>query len=129
MRDGLPIFGRLRDDTTSQCCDRCTGGGSQRHLLIIIAAILVHTLPLSASEALNRPSEGAHELGFWLLLLLSLPLWLLGTWLAALAIVRESPTSGRTFRRVIWGSALALTLLAIAAGRNALGFGDLFVPV
>lgn len=43
--------------------------------LIIIAAlaILLFALPLSASQALNGRPSNAHELGFWLLLLLSLP--------------------------------------------------------
>lgn len=97
-------------------------------LLFTGLVILVYALPLSASEALNEPARGAHELGFWVLLLLSLPFWFLGTWLSALASIKEKRTSGRTLRRVIWGLALVLGLLAWSALKNVLGFGDLFAP-
>ena len=98
--------------------------------LIIIAApaILLFALPLSASQALNGRPSNAHELGFWLVLLLSLPFWLLGTWLSVLAIITGPQARRKKFRRMIWGLALVLTLLAGAALGNVLGFGDVFAP-
>lgn len=96
--------------------------------LILAGAIIGYMLPLSASEALNGAPKGAHELGFWLLLLISLLLWLVGLWQSTLAAVRNRRgRSGR--RRTIWAGALIMSALAIAAISNTFGFGDLFSPI
>ncbi|MBD3845922.1 hypothetical protein IED13_09455 [Bosea sp. SSUT16] len=96
--------------------------------LILAGAIIGYMLPLSASEALNGAPKGAHELGFWLLLLISLPLWLAGSWSSTLAIVKNAAErSGR--RRAIWAFALLISALAMAATNNTFGFGDLFNPI
>ncbi len=100
-------------------------------ILLLATAIIAYMLPLSASEALNGAPKGAHELGFWLLLLLSLPLWLTASWLSALAIVRSGrqPKKSPTTRGAIWFLALLLSALAMTALKNILGFGDLFGPL
>lgn len=95
---------------------------------LAMLAIIGYILPLSASEALNNSPRGAHELGFWLLLLLSSPFWLIASWLSTLAIVNERQDQrGRC--RAIWALALLCSALAMAAINNILGFGDLFSPV
>ena len=96
--------------------------------LLLTGAIVEHLLPLSATEALNGAPKGTHELGFWMLLLISLPLWLVGLWQSTLATVRNRRgRPGR--RRTIWASALLISALAIAAINNTFGFGDLFSPI
>lgn len=102
--------------------------GTTIGILILMATIIGYILPLSASEALNRTPKGAHELGFWLLLLISLPFWLIASWLSALATIRNRQ-GRRGARLAIWAFALLLSMLAVAATRNALGFGDLFSPI
>ncbi|WNJ88936.1 hypothetical protein [Bosea sp. 685] len=92
---------------------------------LVMLAIIGYILPLSASEALSKPPKGAHEFGFWLLLLLSLPFWLAASWLSALATVNERQDRGGR-RRAIWALALLFSALAMAAINNILGFGDLF---
>lgn len=87
-----------------------------------------YMLPLSASEALNKTPRGAHELGFWLLLLISSPLWLIALWLSTLAVIKNR-RGQRGRRRAIWALALLLSALAMAAIKNILGFGDLFSPL
>jgi hypothetical protein len=94
----------------------------------MILGIIGFILPLSASDALNKPPRGAHQLGSWLLFLPSLPLWLMGLWLTTLAAVRDRLSHRVILRRTIWLSATALTLLAFCAGKNVFGFGDLFSP-
>ena len=94
---------------------------------LMILFIIGYFLPLSASNALDRPPRGAHELGFWLLFVLSLPFWLTGFWLTTLSTVANRQ-GHRVFRRTIWFLAAACTLLAMAAGRNVFGFGDVFSP-
>lgn len=96
--------------------------------LIMAGAIIGYILPLSASEALNGTAKGAHELGFWLLLLISLPLWLAGAWSLTLATVRNAPER-LGGRRPIWVVALLTSALAVAAINNTFGFGDLFSPI
>ena len=95
---------------------------------LTMVGIIGFVLPLSASDALNRVPKGAHELGFWLLFLLSLPFWLVGFWQTTLATVREQQSRRRGVRRAIWVSAWAFILLAIAARANLVGFGDVFRP-
>jgi hypothetical protein len=96
---------------------------------VTIPGIIGYILPLSASDALNGPPRGAHQLGFWLLFLPSLPLWLAGLWLTTLAAVKDRLSRGQISRRTVWCSASAFTLLAVAAAKNILGFGDVFSPV
>ncbi|MBY0259553.1 hypothetical protein, partial [Methylobacterium sp.] len=67
----------------------------------MILFIIGYFLPLSASNALDRPPRGAHELGFWLLFVLSLPFWLTGFWLTTLSTVANRQ-GHRVFRRTIW---------------------------
>ncbi|PZU92950.1 MAG: hypothetical protein DI527_08215 [Chelatococcus sp.] len=95
--------------------------------LLLSAAILGHLIPLSASEALNGRARSAHELGFWMLLLLSLPLWVAGAWLSAAAVIRNRRGNGIR-RRATWAAAIVVSALAMAAISNTLGFGDLFKP-
>lgn len=96
-------------------------------LLPMMALIFRYMLPLSASEALHKGPNGAHELGFWLLLLVSLPIWLVALWLSTLAII-SGRKERKLHRRLIWGAALIFMVLALAAIRNTFGFGDVFIP-
>lgn len=94
----------------------------------VVLMINKYMLPLSASEALNGTPRGAHELGFWFLVLISSPFWLIALWLSTLATVNNM-RGQRLGRCTIWAVAVLLSALAMAAITNILGFGDLFSPL